>query len=139
MANTIVLKGQQNVIRKEAKASAAITPGDLVEFGGTNELRVHSTIGGSARKAFALENDLVGQGIDDAYDANDTVQYGVCSPGCEVYARLAATKTCTKGDFLESAGNGRLQPASTPIEQSSIAVALETISVAGSRVRVEVT
>jgi len=132
-----MLKG--GFIRKEAIASSAITPGDLVEFGGVNELQDHSTVGGTARKAFALENDLIGRGIDDAYAAGETVQYAVCHSGTEVNARLAAAATCTKGQALESAGNGRLVPVSSPAYQHGIvAWAMQTITVAGSRVRAEV-
>lgn len=136
MPKTIVLKGQ--FIRKEGKASSAITPGDLVEFGGANDLRVHSTVGGAARKAIALENDLIGRGIDDAYAAGETVQYGVFCPGAEVYVRLQAGETCTKGQALESDGFGRFQVASTPIESSTILWAMETQASAGGRVRAEV-
>ena len=136
MPKTIVLKG--DFIRKEAEASEAITPGHLVEFGGAAELRKHATVGGAGRRAFALENDLIGKGVDDAYAAGDNVLYGVFGPGAEVYAKLAAGETCTKGDALESAGNGLLQVSSTPVEGSIIAWALETIAVAGSRVKVEV-
>lgn len=136
MAKTIILKG--DFIRKEGEASAAITPGDLVEFGGAADMRVHATIGGAARRAFALENDLIGKGITDAYAAGEMVQYGVCVPGAEVYARLAAGETCSKGDALESAGDGRLVVSSTAVAGSIVGWALEAITVAGSRVKVEV-
>lgn len=138
MAKTIALKG--DFIRKEAEASEAITPGHLVEFGGANELRKHATLGAQARKAFALENDLIGKGIDNDYALGDAVQYGVFVPGSEVYALLLAGESCSKGDFLESAANGTLQVASTPVEGSNIAVALEAITggAAAKRVRVEV-
>lgn len=132
MPNTILLKGDG--VQKEGEASAAITPGDLIEFGGTNDLRVHAVAGAQARKAFALENDLVGRGVDDAYAAGDTVKYLVAYPGAELWARIS--EAVTKGDFLESAGDGRLQVASTPVEGSNIAVALETVGAAG-RCRVE--
>jgi hypothetical protein len=134
--HTVALKGAFH--RKEGKASAAITPGHLIEFGGTNDLRVHSTIGGQARKAFALENDLIGKGITDAYTTGDTVQYGVFPPGTEVFAILGAGLTCSKGDFLESNGNGTLKASSTPIEGSNIGVAMEAQATAGGRVRIEV-
>lgn len=133
--STIILKGVQHCIRKEAKASAAITPGHLVEFGGANEMRVHSTVGGQGRKAFAVENDLIGKGIADAYNAAETVQYVVASPGVEINAIVSYA--ATKGDFLESNGDGRLKLSSTPIEGSNIAVAMETVAGAGS-CRVEV-
>lgn len=134
--HTIALKGPY--VRKEGKASAAITPGHLIEFGGAADVRVHSTVGGQGRKAFALENDLIGKGITDAYNANDNVQYGVFPPGSEVYAILGAGLTCSKGDFLESNGNGTLKASSTPIEGSNIGVAMEAQTTAGGRVRIEI-
>jgi hypothetical protein len=135
-AKTIALKG--DFIRKEGEASEAITPGHLVEFGGAADLRNHTVIGGAARKAFALENDLIGKGIDDAYAAGDVVQYGVFVPGAEVYAKLAAGETCAKGAALESNGDGTLVGASTPIEGSIIGYAMEAQATAGGRVRIEV-
>jgi hypothetical protein len=136
MPHTIVLKGQ--FIQKEGEASSAIKPGDLIEFGGSKDLQRHSTVGGAGRKAIALENDLIGRGIDDDYALGETVRYGIMSPGTEVYVRLQAGETCTKGQALESDGFGRFQVASTPIEGSTIAYAMEAQSVAGGRVRAEI-
>ena len=132
MTQTIALKG--DFIRKEGEASAVITPGDLIEFGGANELRVHATVGGQARRAFALENDLIGKGITDDYAAGDTVQYGVFPHGAEVYAN--AGEAVTLGDALESGGDGTLVVSSTPVTGSIVAWALETIGSAG-RLKVE--
>ena len=133
---SVALKGDFN--RNEAKAASTITPGDLIELTSSGTVRRHSTVGQQAIKAFALENDLVGQGIADDYDANDVVQYGVFPPGSEVYARLGAGLTAIRGDFLESNGNGTLKAASTPVEQSLVGQAMETQSVAGGRVRLQV-
>ena len=132
---TICIRG--DFVRKEAEASEAITPGHLVEFGGANELRKHATAGAQARKAFALENDLIGKGIDDAYASGESVQYGIFQPGSEVYALLLTGESCSKGDFLESAGNGTLQVASTPVEGSNVAVALEAKTGGGAPLRVK--
>ena len=132
MANTIALKG--DYIRKEGEANSAITPGELIEFT-SGKLQRHATIGGAARRAFALENDFVGKGVDDAYASGDLVSYGVFVPGAEVYVKV--TESVDPGDALESAGNGQLQKASTPIESSIVAWAMESRSGAG-RVRAEV-
>lgn len=113
MSNTIILKGRP--IEKEGIASGTITPGYLVEFGGSNDLQAHSTAGGNARKAFALENDQVGNDIDDDYSAADSVRYAVCSSGDEIYALVAASATAiTKGAPLESAGDGTLRLHTPP-------------------------
>jgi hypothetical protein len=105
--NTIILKGCG--IRKERTANASITPGHLVEVMSTGKLRVHATAGGHAQKAFAVENDLIGDGISTAYAAAAQVQYEVMERGAEVYALIANGQTIAIGDPLESAGNGELR------------------------------
>ena len=143
--STISLKGDG--IRKEGIASEAITPGHLVEFGGTKDYRKHATAAGNARKAFALENDLIGSDIDTAYALNDTVQVGLFHSGCEVYALVAAAASAiTKGAALESAGNGtvRVQAANAATSQaqrdSVVGYALEAVdnSGGGSAVRIKI-
>jgi len=130
MPNTIVLKG--DFVRKEGVAGGAITPGHLIS-GFDTGLVVHADAAGEARKAFALENDLVGEGITDAYASGDTVQYGIFQPGAEVYA--IAGSAVTKGDPLGSDGNGKLIPASgTPV----VAWAMEAAAADNDRIKVEV-
>ena len=125
MPNTIILKG--GFVRKEGEASAGITPGHLVEFGGTNDLRVHASAAGVARKAFAIENDLVGDGIDDAYVVGDSVQYGVFESGAEIYAWLNYGESVSKGAALVSAGDGSLAAVgSEPETDVVVAFAMET-------------
>ena len=138
-AKTIALKG--GFIRKEGQASAAITPGHLVEFGGSHDLQVHSTAAGPARKAFALENDLIGDGVDTAYAAHQVVQYGVFERGAEVSAILATSQTIAKGDKLVSNGNGQLKEYGTEVEQDSIvgwAMEAVTTTSAVARLTIEV-
>lgn len=148
---TIILKGHG--IRKEGVASGAITPGHLVEFGGANDLQVHSTAAGNARKAFAVENDLIGNGITDDYAAGDQVQYSVFQTGEEVYALVAAGATAiTKGAALESAGDGTVAVYAaqavneggtatyTIYDGAIVGYALEAVdnSVGGSAVRIRI-
>lgn len=144
---TIILKGHG--IRKEGVASGAITPGHLIEFGGANDLQVHGTAAGNARKAFAVENDLIGDGIDDAYALGDQVQYNVFQTGEEVYALVAAAATAIpKGAALESAGDGTVRIQTTDAatddtqRDSVVGYALEAVdnSAGGSaaRIRIEV-
>ena len=144
---TITLKGHG--CRKEGLASEAISAGHLVEFGGSADLQKHSTAAGTARKCFALENDLVGGGIDDAYASGDQVQTAVFMSGCEVYALVAASAPAiAKGDALESAGDGTLRKAATDAatdttqRNSIVGYALEAVDNSGggapARIRVEV-
>lgn len=139
--NTIALKG--GFIRKEGEASSAITPGHLVHFGGANDLEVQDTAGDPARCAFALENDLVGGGIDTAYAAGETVQYGVFEKGAEVYAFLDGGENVAKGAKLVPAGDGSLAAMGSGEEASIIAYALEAkdnsgTSAGGPQMRIKV-
>jgi len=143
----IRLKGQG--IRKEGIASGTIRPGHLVEFGGANDLQVHSTAAATARKAFAVENDLIGNGIDVNYTVGEQVQYEVYASGAEVYALVAAgAAAIEKGDPLQSAGNGTLRIQATDAatddtqRNSLVAYALEDVDNSGGssvvRIRVEI-
>ena len=147
MPNTIILYGQG--CRKEGIASEAITPGHLVEFGGSNDLQKHGTAAGNARKAFAVENDLIGDGINDAYATGEQVQYNVFQSGDEVYALVADGATAiTKGAGVESAGDGTVRITSTSSATSDlerdgiVGYALEAVDNSGGgsavRIRIEV-
>ena len=107
--NTISVKTYNNN-REEFVANAAITPGHLVEVMSTGKLRVHATqTGNVGPKRFALEDDIQGNGVGDAYSANNKVQTKVFLPGEKVLARLADGTSYAIGDLLESAGDGTLQ------------------------------
>ncbi len=107
MANTIVLKGDP--VYKEAVANGAITPGHLLQFNSNDKIEVHGTAKGNAQPMFAIEEAVIGDDIDDAYAADDTVLYVVARPGDEINALLKNGENVAKGDFLESAGDGTLQ------------------------------
>ena len=82
--HTITLKGDPD--RKEGVTDEAITPGMLVERGGTYDYQKHSVADGPAARSWALENALAGEGIDDDYASGETVQIGYFDTGDEVYA-----------------------------------------------------
>lgn len=108
--NTVVVKGYP--MRKEAVASAGITPGHLIDLASTNKVAVHAVAGGNTARAFAIENEVIGNGIDVAYIANDNVLYGIFQPGDEVYALVAAAASAIViGDEVESAGDGTVRKA----------------------------
>jgi hypothetical protein len=143
-SNTIILVG--GGIHKEGKANAAITPGDLVERMSTGNIRKHATAAGNAAPSFAIENEVIGKGIDDDYAANDNVYFVHLAPGSVVYARVAAAAAAIAiGDYLESAGNGTLRKASASAATSEaqragiVARALEAVdnSGGGSAVRIK--
>lgn len=132
---TVTLKGLG--VRKEGIASEAITPGHLIELGGANDLQKHSTAGGTVMPTFAVENDIVGDGIDVDYASGDQVLYSHFQRGEEVYALLADGESANKGDFLESNGDGTLRVAvtgspATDAKQSIVAQAQEDLDLSAS-------
>jgi hypothetical protein len=106
--NTIKVTNYSNVI-EEFDAVAAITPGMLIEPTSADKVQAHSTQGGNATPMFALEDDLQGNGIDDAYSANNKVQCWVPGRGDMVYAILADGENVVIGDYLDSDGDGALR------------------------------
>lgn len=96
----------------DVPAGAAITPGMLIERysnSGVPTFRAHSTAAGNAVPTFALDQRQMNKGIDDAYAAADLVDALVCWPGAVVYAIIASGQNIAAGNFLESAGNGKLR------------------------------
>ena len=106
--NTIKLKKYSDVI-EEFVAGDEITPGMLVALNASGVVIPHGTAAGNAIPMFALEDELQGKTIDDAYAKGSPVQVWVAGRGDIVNA--IAGDTITAGDFLVSAGNGTLKPA----------------------------
>ncbi len=107
MANTITLKGDP--IRKEGIGAEVLTPGQLLAFDTNGKLIKHATAGGDAQPRFAVEEEFIGDDIDDTYAVGDQVQYVVGRQGDEILSWCAASQTIKKGDPLESNGAGLLR------------------------------
>ena len=106
---TIKIKKYLDVI-EEYEASEAIKPGMLLELvPAAATIRKHSTAAGDVLPMFALEDELQGKGITDAYAAEDQVQVWVAVRGEQVYAQIEDEQIIAIGDFLESNGDGYLQ------------------------------
>jgi hypothetical protein len=146
---TILLRGRG--LRREAPAGGAITPGHLVAYNSSGNLVVHGTAGAKTRPLFAVENELLGKGINDAYAVNDLVQAEELHVG-DVYALLpAAAAAIVIGDKLTSNGDGTLKKATAASQSGTtpftvtfadhiIAEALEAVdnSGGGTPVRIKV-
>lgn len=142
---TILLKG--GGVNKEYDAGTAITPGYLVALAADGDVDPHGTAAANAQRMFALENELVGDGIDVDYAVGERVKCVVPTPGSEIYALVAASASAIViGDFLESAGDGTLRLAATDAATdtaqrvSIIAQAIEAVdnSGGGSEARIKV-
>jgi hypothetical protein len=144
--NTILLKGEA-YLTLEGDASAAITPGMLVErhvVSTLQKVRPHATADGACQKAFAFEHETVGKGITDNYAIGDRVKYLVVNRGTEIYALVpAAAAAIVVGDVLVSNGDGRLKKttvAATTFTGAEVGIAIEAVdnSAGGSPARIRV-
>lgn len=108
MANTIKIKKYSDVI-EEHVAAAAINPGALIEITSLDKVQKHATAAGNAIPMFALEDELQGKGIDEAYALGDPVQCWIPNRGDVVYAILADEQNIAIGDLLVSNGDGTLK------------------------------
>jgi len=107
MANTIKLKKYSDIV-EEYKALGTITPGMLVELKPTG-IQVHSVAGGNVYPMVATEDSFQGKGIDDKYVITDQVQCWITGRGDVWNALLEDGENVVIGDWLESAGNGKVR------------------------------
>jgi len=137
--HVILLRGDP--IRGESPAvPATIKPGMLLERTSADKVQQHSTAGGKPTAAiFADVNTLTGKSIDDAYAADDNVQFLHCKPGDWVYAWLEIGGNVAIGEMLQSNGAGALETSG--YDGEAVAQALQAVnntSGAIARIKVEV-
>jgi len=118
---------------EEALASGTVKPGHLLELtdASADTVKAHATAGGFSERAFALEDALQGNDVDDDYSAADRVQYVLAQPGDIVFAWIVAGEDISKGDQLISSGDGTLKET-TGTPSQIIAVALEDLDLSAS-------
>jgi len=129
---TIRLKGVGR--RIERPAQGTIKPGALVALSRTDGFIAHPSAGNKTTAMFALENELLGLGIDDNYASGDLVQVEHFTQGDWVLAYLAAgASKVWEGDFLESAGDGSVRLVGADYQEGASAVlqAMETVDNSG--------
>jgi hypothetical protein len=108
---TVFLGGPKTVVASLA-ASAAITPGHLIErfnSSGVVRLRKSATAGANVPRIVALDQPTQNKGVDDAYAANDLVEAVVAAPGTSLWMLIGSGENIAAGGKLESAGNGKLR------------------------------
>lgn len=167
--STVILRGMDEVEYDDLPAAAEIRPGMLVEHvPGAEQVRPHSTAGGSASPLFAVEYRKFGMAADDStvlpnlsgdvhdtYNAGDMTKFAAFDKAHRVWALVPAGATVNDGDFVESAGGGLVQTHDgTTVDQGGtgtvtisdnivVGKAIETVDnalgTAPARVRVEVT
>lgn len=118
---TIRLKGQGS--RFEAIAAGTITPGHFLKYSSSG-VAVQSSARARGPMLIALENELVGLGIDDNYSANDNVQCEFLYPGMWVNSLVAAgAAAIVAGDMLELSTDGTVKKAVPLTDAAGSAIA----------------
>ncbi len=133
MFHTIKLKNYLHV-SEEYVAAAALSPGQLLELTSTGKVQKHSGAGKTALVMFAVEDELQGKGINDAYAAGDVVQVWVPTRGDIAYAKLADEEKVIIGDFVESNGLGFLRKVVRTNESWESADSQQAHSIYGSHI-----
>jgi hypothetical protein len=146
--NTIFLGGrlgQHPILINEYVASAAITPGMLIEQhndGGVNKWRPHSAAANMQPTHIALESLANGKTVDDAYAANDLVYAAAIQTGETYWMIVASGQDITNTEALQSNGDGRLKAATDLLAATNVArfIPLDNLGAvaAHTRCRVEV-
>lgn len=106
--NTVKVKKYFDIV-EEYPAAAALLPGHLIELTSAEKVQKHANAGQNVFPMFALEDELQGKGITDAFVADDRVQCWIPTRGDIVQAILKDGENVVAGDMLESAGDGTLQ------------------------------
>ncbi len=117
-------------VQDEAKVGAAgtLTPGEIVEFDGSEELIVHGTADGTVSGAIVRERDLFGKDKAEVIPVADSALIIYPQSGAVVQAFLEDTGNVAKGDALSSDGLGSLQAAAAIIAGSVYGFAEETLN-----------
>jgi hypothetical protein len=110
MGARVVVIGPDKPLYNEAAATEAITPGMLVDRASATTVEANDVTGdGNKRVEVAVENDIFGGGIDDAYAAGDTVISQILRSGCEFMGLVAAGAAAITYDaYVTTAAGGYL-------------------------------
>lgn len=109
MAKETIKIKKYSDIELEAVANAAIIPGSCVEYISTGKVQKCATASGKFAYLVALEDELQGKGIDDAYAAGDQVKIWVAGRGDIANLLLQDEQTVVIGDYIEMFGEGRVR------------------------------
>ncbi len=125
--STVISVKGDDFIQKEALSNEVISPGHLLEIdeGSGNLKKLTADISALAEFTsilIALENSILGEGVEDAWASGDTVKYAAAKSGQEFLIRVkTSANNFAAGARLVSDGgvaNGTVKPieggATTP-------------------------
>lgn len=140
--NTILVRSATAVREEGFIASEVLTPGELVEFGGSDDIQAHSTAGGTVIGPMFVRAQQENQGADIDTDISSGDEATVIFPQSGDIVLATASAAISANDIVESDGAGRVQTqaADTATDQgernSVVGQALEAAGAAGDRLKV---
>jgi hypothetical protein len=135
--NTIVLRGTKET-QETAIASGTVYPGYLLEPTSTADTyKAHAVAGGGGAAVFAIEDELQGNDIDDAYATTKRMQIYFAKPGDVIYVKIVNGANIAIADKLVSNGNGYFKEhtkdsSATIVEQHVFGYAMDAVDMSGS-------
>lgn len=120
---TIHLAGPITLV-DEFLAGESITPGHLVEMydaSGTMKWRKHASATEMLSLAVALDRPENNFTIDTAIAAGETLKAAYFTTGSVFYGLIASGQNISKGEFLQSAGDGTLKTATATTAAANVA------------------
>ena len=137
-SKSIKIKNYSNIQEEFTATAVAITPGMLLELTSAGTVQAHSTSGGNVLPMFALENELEGDGINDAYDASGKIQVWIPQRGDIVEAILVDGETVAIGGFVESNGDGYVKAyvadSETASSNEAVAITVYPLQIIGQAI-----
>lgn len=140
-SNRVVRYGWENLSEEEGTLSEALSAGDLLELGGSDDFQAHSTDGGVLDRVLVAK-DMRGRGFTagDDYESGEFISGIVANSGVGLHLNLAAgadlgtaaDANITAGDRLVSAGNGTVRGFNTDDADDVVALAEEDIDNSGA-------
>ena len=134
----VVVLGGDNANRIEYKGAGVITPGQLLEFDSSGDVKRHATAAGNQARIFALEDHTHGKDIDDNYADNVQIQTIHARSGDIINCLLKDGETAVIGSKVESAGDGDMQihaadsGAAPVVPESIVGTAKEALDLSDS-------
>ena len=113
--NTVKLKKYLDIVEEFQRGPSEIKPGHLVDINSDGKAIPHGAADGNALAMFALEDELQGNTVNDAYaEEDDPVQVWVPNRGEIVYAIVADAEDPAVGAYVSSNGDGTLKTYGSP-------------------------
>ena len=140
-SNRVVRYGWENCSQEEGTLSEALSAGDLLEEGGSDDFQAHSTDGDVVERVMVAMDER-GRGFTsgDGYEAGEFITAVVCNSGVGLHFNLAAgadlataaNADISEGDRLVSAGDGTVRAFDTDDPDDVVAHAEEAVDNSGA-------